>query len=206
MKQRITAHFWAVNECLFLFREAKYEKIPRHAKRGEELHYKIHSAGQSLMELVVGVSLITVVIGAVAVITTYGLRNSQFSKNQAQATKLAQEKLELVRAIKSSNYGICLPGEQTSACSSWENVWSRSFGIGEEYRISANGCTVSGVSSPYCLQYKGPNSTWDLGGGLSGEIIIKDEVANQKRVISRIYWTDTSGVHSSDLVTVFSKL
>jgi len=38
MKQKTTAHFWAVDECFFLLREAKYEKISRHAKRGVELH------------------------------------------------------------------------------------------------------------------------------------------------------------------------
>ena len=51
------------------------------------------------MELVVGISLITVVIGAIAVITTYSSRNSQFSKNQAQATKLAQENIDVVITI-----------------------------------------------------------------------------------------------------------
>lgn len=170
------------------------------------LVYELTSKGQTLMELVVGVSLISVVVGAIAVVTTYSLRNSQFSKNQATATKLAQEKLEIVRTIKSSNYGICLSGQQLTACSSWEDVWSHSFGSGEEYLIPANGCTVAGVTKPYCIQYKGPVSTWDLGNGFSGEVIVKDEVADQKRVIVRVYWTDTTGLHSSDLVTVFSRI
>lgn len=163
--------------------------------------------GQSLMELVVGVSLITVVIGAIAVITTYSLRNSQFSKNQAQATKLAQQNLEVVRTIKSSNYGVCTMGQDLTACSSWEDIWPPNIGVGS-YKIPGSGCTVNGVLKTYCLQYKAPEAVWNLDvAGFTGEIVIADEVtANQKRVTSRVYWTDTSGKHSSDLVTVFAKI
>lgn len=168
--------------------------------------YKLTIAGQSLMELVVGISLITVVVGAVAVITTYGLRNSQFSKNQAQATKLAQQNLELVRTIKSSNYGVCTLDQPPTACSSWEDIWPPNAGVGS-YTI-LKGCTVNQVPKDYCLQYKTPTAVWNLDTpGFTGEIIIADEATvNQKRVTSRVYWTDTTGVHSSDLVTVLSQI
>ena len=38
-KQKTTARSWAVVECFQFLREAKFEKISRHAKRGVELHF-----------------------------------------------------------------------------------------------------------------------------------------------------------------------
>lgn len=38
MKQRVTVHSWAVDNASSFFPEAKYEKIPCHAKRGVVPH------------------------------------------------------------------------------------------------------------------------------------------------------------------------
>lgn len=61
------------------------------------------SKGQSLMELVVVIAVMVVVVGALTFATIASLRNAQFSKNQAQATKLAQEALEWVRTGRDRN-------------------------------------------------------------------------------------------------------
>lgn len=164
---------------------------------------KLEQGGQTLLELVVGMGLIAAVITALAITTTYGLRNTQFSKNQALATKLAQENLEKVRTIKSANYGVCLQNELLSNCSSWESIWSISFGTGSRFVIE-NGCTVSASTEPLCLKYS--TDFADLGNGFTGEVILADEASGQKRVTSRVFWTDTTGQHKSDLVTLFSKL
>lgn len=168
--------------------------------------------GQTLLELVVGMSLITVVIGALAITTTYSLRNTQFSKNQAQATKLAQENLEKVRTIKSSNYGVCPDGQVP--CLTWEEIWDEKFGkagscsaLGCTY-IPTNNCTVTDdLVKALCLTYSA--APVNIGNGFTAQVIIEDDVASsgtQKTVTSRVFWTDTTGEHSSDLVTVFSKL
>ncbi|MBI2593426.1 prepilin-type N-terminal cleavage/methylation domain-containing protein [Candidatus Daviesbacteria bacterium] len=170
--------------------------------------------GQTLLELVVGMSLIAVVIGAMAITTTYSLRNTQFSKNQAQATMLAQENMEKVRTIKSANYGVCLQGK--TPCLTWEEIWDETFGsyssksctlIGCTY-IPSNNCTVTGdITKALCLTYS--ENPIDLGNGFTAQVIIEDEpglAGTQKRVTSKVFWTDTTGQHSSDLVTVFSKL
>ena len=172
------------------------------------------------MELVVGISLITVVIGAIAVITTYSSRNSQFSKNQAQATRLAQENIEKVRTIKTSNYGLCF---RDGSCSSWEEVWTSGpnyLKFNSECGTSAckfsllqSGCALSGSAPPkICLQQLlSTAEPVSIPGaiGFTYEILISNEPGvgpTQKRVTSRVYWTDTTGQHSSDLVTVFSKI
>lgn len=171
--------------------------------------------GQTLLELVVGMSLVTVIIGALAITTTYSLRNSQFSKNQTQATKYAQEYMEQVRTIKAANYGICFTGQAT--CSNWEEIWTPGSPGYSQFQSNCvpsgckfyipGGCTATGGSSPVCLrQIVTPSN---IGGIFTAEVILTGEPGfedTQKRVKATVYWTDASGQHSSDLVTVFSKL
>lgn len=175
---------------------------------------KLSSRGQSLMELVVGVGLIAAIITALAITTTYSLRNTQFSKNQALATKFAQENMEKVRFIKSANYGVCIEG--VSTCNYWEEIWDMDFGTAQN--CSSLGCTyvpigtciVTGnVNKPYCLSYSEDPVSLDANNIFTGYIIMEDETGDpdtQQRVTSRVFWTDTTGQHSSDLVTVFSKI
>lgn len=170
---------------------------------------KLNLKGQTLLELVVGLGLLTVIVGALAIVTTNSLRNSQFSKNQVQATKLAQENMEKVRTIKSSDFGVCLQGE--SVCSTWENIWAVNFGrqqtgctIGCTF-YPEDGCTVTGdEEKPLCLRYQA--NPISVGENFTGQIIIEDEDVNQKRVTSRVSWVDATGNHSSELVTILSRI
>jgi type II secretory pathway pseudopilin PulG len=169
-----------------------------------------NSKGQSLLELVVGLGLVVLIVSALAFSTISGLRNSQFSKNQAQATKYAQEYIERVRTIKNNDYAVCLQSGNGS-CTTWSQIWATSFG---QTYLSANGacesegCTfyVDGPSAgcnPLCLKYSANPAS--LNGGFLEQVIIQDEVLNQKKVIVNISWNDTSGSHKSQLVTVLSK-
>lgn len=60
--------------------------------------------GQSLIEVLVALGIISVVITGVATIVTQSLSNTQFSKDQNTATKYAQEGLETVRSIRDRDY------------------------------------------------------------------------------------------------------
>lgn len=182
---------------------------------------KLTFKGQSLLELVVGISLIAAVLTALVVTTTYSLRNTQFSKNQSLATKFAQENLEKVRTIKIANYGVCLNGQDPLVnCSTWEeDIWVKNdFGnlptcddlpsptCTFEFRNA--GCTVGGETKDPCLIYKTTPSVFPGSPTVfTYQIYIENEVPNQqKRITSKVFWTDSTGQHSSDLVTVFSKL
>jgi Tfp pilus assembly protein PilV len=179
--------------------------------------------GQSLLELVVGIGMVTVVVGAIAVISLSSLRNTQFSKNQIQATKLAQQNIELVRTIKNSNFGVCTQYSQTAGagtCSTWQDIWNVNFGTYSDTTNTCSGaipyctfniiysCTAlvaAGVTEtkPICLNYSATRAA--TGVNFTSSVIIEDEAAGQKKVTSRVYWTDTTGEHSSNLVTILSK-
>lgn len=60
--------------------------------------------GQTLIEILVALTLVSVVISAVTVILTTALNNAQFSKNQNLSTNYAQEGVETVRSFRDNNY------------------------------------------------------------------------------------------------------
>lgn len=60
--------------------------------------------GQSLIEVLVALGIISIIVTSVASIITSSLGNTQFSKDQNTATKYAQEGLEMTRSIRNANY------------------------------------------------------------------------------------------------------
>ena len=58
--------------------------------------------GQILIEILVALGIIVVVVSTVTIVTTMGLTNGEFSRNQNQATQYAQEGMELLRTIRDS--------------------------------------------------------------------------------------------------------
>ena len=61
------------------------------------------ASGQSLVEMVVAIAVVLIVIVALVAVTTVSVRNASFSRNQALATKYAQEAIEKVRAYREQN-------------------------------------------------------------------------------------------------------
>lgn len=59
--------------------------------------------GQSLVEVVVAIAVVLIVIVGLVAVTTVSVQNASFSRNQALATKYAQETTEKVRAFREQN-------------------------------------------------------------------------------------------------------
>ena len=91
-------------------------------------HFSIQR-GQTLIEAVGALAVISLVISAIAIAVTTSLNNAQFNKNQSLATKYAQQGIEIVRQIRNSNYisfastngTYCLGKGQTSLGTSQSN-------------------------------------------------------------------------------------
>lgn len=97
--------------------------------------------GQTLLELLVVLSVSVIVIGALVFATIASLRNAQFAKNQAQATKLAQDGIEKVRSGRDRNLTVLvgsLPGvtgemSWNGSSSSPNSIWDYPFSPNCEY-------------------------------------------------------------------------
>lgn len=63
---------------------------------------KKYNSGQSLIEVVIAISVIAIGILAIAKVTTKSISNTTFARNKALATKYAQESMEEVRNLRDS--------------------------------------------------------------------------------------------------------
>src|SRR5688572_16290991 len=176
--------------------------------------------GQTLLELMVVVTISTIIIGALVFATISSLRNTQFSKDQSQATKLAQEAIEKVRTGR--DRGTAITGSfviGSATIDSWQDsdLWSQ--------QINGNCGNTSLVPPTYCyfristlgdLQYliagsDIPSSAEDpLGNGRFKRVVILSDdstsYGTQKTVTVIVRWKDFAGDHDSRLTTVLRRL
>lgn len=64
---------------------------------------KKSQSGQTLLEVLVALSVILLIVSAVTIAVISSLSNAQFSKNQSLANQYAQEGIEVVRRMRDSN-------------------------------------------------------------------------------------------------------
>lgn len=144
----------------------------------------IKEKGQTLIELIVVMAVGIVIITALTFAAIYTLRNANFAKNQAQATKLAQGGMETVRSIRDRD-------------PTFVGLWSDNFGTcanGTCYYIFSGNSFTSGTN----LSFE------DLGNGLKRQIQMKNGASfdTEKIVTVLVRWSDISGDHDSNLTTV----
>ncbi len=162
------------------------------------------------------------------------LKNAQLSQTQSRATKYAQEGLEKLRTIRDRNGSIsgmtlATQIDGTSGCSSgtptkFSDLYCNNFSTicpsapaGSGY--TGNVCYFKIDASNLSLTYApGPsNQSEDLldgtnKTGLSREVVIFDDNSvdsnafrKEKKVIVKVKWTDSTGVHESNLQTILIK-
>ncbi len=184
-------------------------------------------SGQSMLELIVVIAVSMVVITALVLTTISSTRNAQLAKNQAQATRLSQEALELVRYGRERN--ACIDGLPATATNSWSggNSTCLSPGGGSiwSYEITSQCTPVVGTLCYFKVDPTGkltytttkatfPTSVSEVeyltvgGGQFLRAIIISDfdKWPSQKTVTSLVKWTDFAGSHESKQVTILRKL
>ncbi len=177
--------------------------------------------GQTLMELIVVTSVSVIIIGALVFATISSLRNAQFSKNQSQATKLAQEGIERVRSARDRNDPITIGG---SSVTSWNGdtsgtgvIWGYQIYSGCGSGVSGTACYLKFISSSNgALNWFSSSSTFPASGteeinnsAFKRVVILSDDATtytSQKTVTVIVRWTDFSGPHESRLTTILRKL
>lgn len=177
-----------------------------------------NQSGQTLVELVISMALILIVITAVTILTVKGLQNSQFSRNQVQATKLAQEGIEKMRTIRDNNYTVC--GWSTSANTVAPNgLWSAVCpGSGCRYLLQQTAGTCgSTATSALWINFTASTTATEnvtIGGVTFKRVItVTNEndltgaaTSNVKKVNVSVSWTDSGGAHNSNIETILSRI
>lgn len=189
--------------------------------------------GQTLMELVIVVSVVIIIIGALTFATIASIRNASFAQNQLQATKLAQEGIERVRGGRDRNQKVTISGTDVT---SWNNDLSDSGSIWN-YRLSgvAGLCESKQPEGKCYFKIFTDGHMENIGFSLSAfpqslaegipaekplfrrAITLSDDLnengnytdddyQNAKRATALVKWTDFSGSHESRLTTILRRL
>ncbi|MEK7617290.1 MAG: hypothetical protein AAB414_04490 [Patescibacteria group bacterium] len=177
--------------------------------------------GQTLLELILVITVIIFVVGALVFATISSLRNASFAQNQAQATKLAQEGIERVRTGRDRNQCInnLTAGGKTPMswngdnpnCTSTDSFWSTAINgnCGDNtttfcyFKVDDQG-VLTNIGT-------GDGQTVPSGGDVSNPpfkraVIISDDSTTSKTITVIVTWIDFSGNHSSKLTTVLRQI
>lgn len=167
-------------------------------------------SGQSLIEVLIALTLAGLVVVALVILVLSGLKNAQFAQNQAKATKYAQEVLEQIKTTRDRDEVISF-----SELVAPNNKFSDLFGVNMSALCTnpAGSCFFQITNtSPYLRQVFYPSLDQDLGDGLSRQIIFTDKNTGtppsyqiEKTITVKVKWTDSSGDHESNLQTILTK-
>lgn len=190
---------------------------------------KLSEKGQSLLEVAIALGISMIIITALTIVTLEGLRNSQFSQNLTQATGYASEGRDIVRTMRDRSSPIYYtatssypwPSFYTTYTSCNGAAGSCNFALGTVSSGASPTCTINSATkisaSNACLYYIGLGSTFEylLNNKFKRLVNIVDcstlAAADQtcpsgKRVTVTVSWSDGTGLHNSNLVTILQDL
>ncbi len=160
---------------------------------------KTDESGQSLIELVISLAVAGLVLGAFAFATVTSLRNAQFAKSSAQATKLAQEGLENVRSLRNRDGAIDYTKPDLTHTSKFSDLWGISFNCPGNcyFFFSSSGVLTGGTTTSFEA----------IPPGFSRQVQIEDVLgaSTQKKVTAIVGWSDVNGAHQSRLTTILGR-
>lgn len=170
--------------------------------------------GQTLMELVVVVGVSVIVVGALVFATIASLRNAQFAKNQAQATKLAQEGIEKIRGLRDRNSAISTT--IIDDVNNFSDLFTKD--LAHDYCNTTVGDTPCYFRFFMNVLTQGTSANFEGIDLFTRQVLIGDRTisscgatdydkyCNQKTVTVIVTWTDFSGPHESRLTTILRKI
>lgn len=135
------------------------------------------TGGQTLFELVIAIAVAIVVVTGIAAVVTLSLRNANFARDQAQATRFAQDGLEWLRSERDKDWDSFYSHTGTSLTWCLNNLgWT-----------SPGACGTSRISGTFF-------SRW-----VEFSVVEPNKSLN---VQVRVSWTDNQGTHQSRIDTV----
>lgn len=183
-----------------------------------------NNKGATLVELMVVISVGIVIVAALTFATIASLRNANYAKNQAQATKLSQEGMEKMRTLRNRD-GIFNPswtldvpdgldGDNTVGKWNDDDFWD------EEPLGCGNKCTYHFFKFPsntnlelvYLTSSKDfPTSQAEsINNGqflrVVGILDHQSTYTTEKEVTVFVRWTDYAGIHDSKVTTILRRI
>ncbi|MBI2019144.1 hypothetical protein HYS95_00555 [Candidatus Daviesbacteria bacterium] len=156
----------------------------------------MRNKGGSLIEVTIATTVGILVVSALTFATIFSLRNANFAKSSAQATKLAQDGIERVRTLRDRNGAVNYTG--SPGASEFDALWSVSFSCPSNcyFYFDALGKLSGGTASNFEV----------IAPDFKRQFKIEDSGSEQKKITVIVRWTDQTGDHDSKLTTILRKL
>lgn len=132
--------------------------------------------GQSIFELVIALAVTVLIITGIIQVVTISIRNANFSKTQAEATRYAQQATEWLRAERNSG---------------WDTFYSRA--ATGDWCLKDLGWTGPGVCRP---------DDFISQTSFLRSLKLRSSDAKTVNAEIRVSWTDSQGRHESKVDTV----
>ncbi len=169
---------------------------------------------QSLLEVVIVIAVGLIVVSSLVFATISGLRNAQFAKNQAVATKLAQEGIESVEGIRDRDLGSSLVHSYNSGggitnTSRFSDLWEPEL---QNTCVEDNPCYLVFQDLNHLVETSDEEieSSYEPleQGAFLRKVEIKDgENSDFEKIVTVVVrWSDFSGNHESKHTTILRKL
>lgn len=179
--------------------------------------------GQTLLEMVVVIAVALLVVSALTFATIASLRNSQFAKNQAQATKLAQEGVEKVRSIRDRDGSVIFEyasGGNNPKTEKFSNLWALNmsndycgkhacyFKLAQDLSTKMDVLTNEGVDDDVIDNIRATNLDYETINNFKRQVQISDfSIPKQEKTVTVVVtWTDFAGSHESRITTILRRL
>lgn len=111
--------------------------------------------GQTIIEATIALASILLTLGAIAISISTSVSNSQFIKQQSQASKYAQEAMEYFRYQRNVNPGIFFA----------EGDWIGSYCFGSDKTLVSGTCTGVNISNSFKREVRFDLNPSDCGAG-----------------------------------------
>lgn len=136
--------------------------------------------GQTLFELVIAVGVAVLVVTGIVALVTLSLRNANFARDQAQATRYAQEALEWLRSERNNGWNTFYSRMATSLTWCFDVLsWSSPGPCG-------SGSVITGTK----FARRAVFSVVEANRSISAQVLVS--------------WTDSQGTHQSKVETIFT--
>ena len=172
--------------------------------------------GQTLIEMIIAIAIGTLVISSILALATRSNRNSNLARASSQASKLAEEGLEIIKNIKFQGIEVIFPNPAPITVVNWVGFYITQDLIGDQFyhlhepnagpdcSSTESWCFHIGTAVPETIDLDGQifervviiND--DLGNGCNDVIIDPHEIKQFSVVVT---WTDPVGEHEQRVVT-----
>jgi type II secretory pathway pseudopilin PulG len=118
---------------------------------------KLNNKGQTLIEVLIAVAVGTLIVASLLGLAARSNRNANFARASGQASKLAQQGLEIVRNIESLNDDGAIiddPAGCAAPCDEWTDLYTVDLDLvndKQEFVLLSPGGVCSTTNSSWCL-------------------------------------------------------